>query len=187
MDFLKAIDQIVTAFDAAELHYALIGGFAMALHGVQRATLDLDFILMLEDLEQADRILIDAGYHCAFRSENVSHYNAKSPQIGRIDLLHAFRGPSLSMLARAQRLTITEDLRLPVVEIEDLIGLKIQAAVNDEQRTTGDWLDIQLMIQHAAGVGKPLDWALIDDYLAIFELTSALARMKGWYGQTDAR
>ena len=29
----------------------------MALRGVQRATMDLDFILMLEDMEKADAIL----------------------------------------------------------------------------------------------------------------------------------
>lgn len=186
MDFLKVIRQIGGALDAAQVRYALIGGFAMALHGVQRATVDLDFLLMLDDLKQADRILIDSGYQREFTSENVSHYVADSPDLGRIDLLHAFRGPSLSMLKRAERIDIATDLQLPVVQIEDLIGLKIQAAVNDEQRAEADWLDIRLMIQAAALAENSLDWSLIDDYLDLFGLETELTRMRSWYGQTHS-
>lgn len=49
MHFLKVIGTITRQLDAEGVRYALIGGFAMALRGVQRATVDLDFILMLED------------------------------------------------------------------------------------------------------------------------------------------
>jgi predicted nucleotidyltransferase len=187
MDFLRVIQQIGGALDAQQVRYALIGGFAMALHGLQRATVDLDFILMLEDLNRTDQILTDAGYRRVFTSENVSHYLADSPDLGRIDLVHAFRGPSLSMLERAERIEITGDLGLPVVQVEDLIGLKIQAAVNDEQRAAADWVDIQLMIQAAALAGNSLDWSLIEDYLGIFGLNSELTRMRDWYGQTNGR
>ena len=185
MDFLKVIRDVGGALDAARVRYALIGGFAMALHGVQRATVDLDFILMLDDLNRTDQILIGAGYHRVFSSENVSHYIADSPDLGRIDLLHAFRGPSLSMLKRAERIEIAANLWLPVVQIEDLIGLKIQAAVNDEQRAAADWSDIQLMIQASALAEHSLDWSLIEDYLDLFGLKSKLPRMRTWHGQTN--
>ena len=52
MNFLKVIDAVCLDLDTAGVRYALIGGFAMALRGVQRATTDLDFILMLQDLEE---------------------------------------------------------------------------------------------------------------------------------------
>jgi predicted nucleotidyltransferase len=157
----------------------------MAMRGVQRATLDLDFILMLEDLEQADRILRDAGFRRAFHSENVSHYVGDEAALGRIDLLHAFRGPSLGMLVRAERLEVADGLTLPVVQIEDIIGLKVQAAVNDPRREASDWSDIRLLIEIAAQTGKPLDWELLADYLELFELTCELPMLRHWYGQTD--
>jgi hypothetical protein len=185
MDFLMVIRQIGGALDAAHIRYALIGGFAMALRGLQRATVDLDFILMLEDLDRADRILTSAGYRRLFHSENVSHYQADTPALGRIDLLHAFRAPSLSMLERAERIEIAAGLTLPVVQTEDIIGLKVQAAVNDEQRAAADWADIRGMIEVAAQTGATLDWELIADYLEIFGLTAELAPMRGWYGKTD--
>jgi hypothetical protein len=63
MDFVKVIDSVCRALDEASVRYALIDGFAMALRGVQRATIDLDFILMLDDLDRSDEIFCDLGLH----------------------------------------------------------------------------------------------------------------------------
>jgi hypothetical protein len=54
MNFQKVFKEVTSQLDEADVRYALIGGFAMALRGVQRATVDLDFILMLEDLDRAE-------------------------------------------------------------------------------------------------------------------------------------
>lgn len=172
--------------DADGVRYALIGGFAMALRGVQRATIDVDFILMLEDLDKADRIITQSGYTRAFRSENVSHYTAEDPELGRIDVLHAFRGPTLGMLDRADRIEIETDCILPVVQVEDIIGLKIQALVNDPSRASGDWADIRMMLENRSETGQAIDWELLEDYLDLFRLGSQLDRLKHWYGTTDS-
>ena len=104
MNYIATLEKLTTAFDEASVRYALIGGFAMAMRGVQRATVDLDFILLLEDLDKAHRIFEKLGYERGFKSENVSHYFSSDSSLGRIDLLHAFRGPTLSMLDRADRI-----------------------------------------------------------------------------------
>jgi hypothetical protein len=182
MDFGHVVENVITRLDAAKVRYALIGGFAMALRGIQRATIDLDFLLMLEDLERADAIFQQAGYRRAFRSKNVSHYTAKVQSLGRIDILHAFRGPTLSMLDRAERIPLTETASLPVVQVEDLIGLKVQAACNDPLRTTSDWADIRMMTEASGFQSASLDWELINDYLEIFDQTDKLFELKKWYG-----
>ena len=185
MDFGKVIAAVVAGLDAAEIRYAAIGGFAMALRGVQRATMDLDFILLLEDLERADGLLTDLGYRRAFRSENVTHYVSPDGDWGRIDILHAFRRPSLGMLNRAERMVVIPGVRLPVVQIEDLIGLKIQALTNDPDRAEGDWHDIRSLLKAARTNGAAIDWELIVDYLGIFHLEARLAELKRCYGETD--
>jgi len=157
----------------------------MALRGVQRATIDLDFILMLEDLDRADAILVVAGYEKKFRSENVSHYRSKNCDFGRIDILHAFRGPTLNMLKRADRIEVADGLSLPVVQLEDIIGLKVQAAINDPKRHAGDWSDIRIIVESAAGQAIQLDWELLRSYLEIFDLTEQLSEIKEWYGKID--
>lgn len=185
MNFVIVIEQVTSQLDAAGIRYALIGGFAMALRGVQRATIDLDFILMLEDWEEADHIFQAAGYIRAFKNENVSHYMAKDDELGRIDIIHAFRGPTLGMLDRAERVTVSEDLTLPVVQTEDIIGLKIQALVNAPQRATADWADIQMILEASSESKATIDWDLLEDYLKLFKLGEKLKTLKAWYGQTN--
>lgn len=185
MNFETVIRRVVSALESNGIHYALIGGFAMALRGVQRATMDLDFILMLEDMGKADQILRDCGYVRIFHSENVSHYESADRDWGRIDILHAFRGPTLGMLARAEALPVLDNLRIKVVQIEDLIGLKIQALVNNPRRAEQDWVDIRLLLQTAAEQALTLDWPLLADYLEIFHLEVKLPELKRWYGKIE--
>lgn len=182
MNFAQVISAVCGKLDQAGVRYAVIGGFSMALRGVQRATMDLDVLLMLEDLEIADRILTGCGYRREFHSENVSHYMAGDSAWGRIDILHAFRGPSLGMLRRAERLPAGDDMTLPVATIEDIAGLKIQALVNDPARRVSDWNDIRLLVESARAQSLRLDWELLADYLRLFQLEDKLTELKSFYG-----
>ena len=184
MNFVKVIEEVTRRLDAEGVRYALIGGFAMALRGVQRATINMDFILMLDDLDKADSIFQSAGYVRAYKSENVSHYMAKDDTFGRIDLLHAFRGLTLGMLKRAERIAVSEGLTLPVVQVEDIIGLKVQAAVNSPKRAVSDWADIQMILEAAAENKQSIDWKLLNEYLELFNLNHKLTTLKEWHGQT---
>lgn len=181
MNFEVVIRQVVGSLEAQGVRYALIGGFAMALRGIQRATMDLDFILMLEDMGRADAILTGCGYKRIFQSENVSHYTAEDGAFGRIDILHAFRGPTLGMIKRADSMRVFDELSIKVVQVEDIIGLKVQAAVNDTSRARGDWADIHLIIRAASEMGSTVDWDLIAEYLGIFNLGTKLTELKDTY------
>jgi hypothetical protein len=183
MNFDLVIRQVVGDLDAAQVRYAVIGGFAMAMRGLQRATVDLDFILLLEDMGKAHEIITRHGYRRVYHSENVSHYECEDQAWGRIDILHAFRGPSLGMLERADRLPVFSDLSLPVVKIEDLIGLKVQASVNNPSRIARDWSDIRMILEVAGENKDPVDWVLVEDYLEIFHLQEKLPQLKAYHGQ----
>ena len=185
MDFELVIRKVVGALEAAGVNYALIGGFAMGLRGVQRATMDLNFILMLENMGKADAILRGFGYERIFHSPNVSQYQSTEGDWGRIDILHAFRGPTLGMLRRAEALPVLDGLSIRVVHLEDIIGLKVQALVNNPARATRDWADIRMILEAAREQGTAIDWVLIIDYLTIFHLEDRLAELKGYHGLLD--
>ena len=185
MNFTAVIATLSRRLDAQGVHYALIGGFAMALRGVQRATMDLDFLLMLDDLKTAHAILLELGYRREFHSENVSHYLNPDDAWGRIDILHAFRGPSLGMLRRAERLPVGPELTLPVVAIEDIIGLKVQAIANEPSRGLADWHDIGLLLSAAREQRVALDWELLADYLRLFDFESKLRELKSIHGTPE--
>ncbi len=182
MNFELVIRRVIGALETEGVRYALIGGFAMALRGVQRATMDLDFILMLEDMEKVDRILRVCGYEKVYESHNVSHYASADQSWGRIDILHAFRGPTLGMLKRAEMIPVFQDLGMRVVHIEDIVGLKVQAAVNDPTRAVRDWADIRMLLEAASERGAVIDWALLADYLELFHLESRMTELKSFYG-----
>lgn len=167
MDFLRVLPDLCQRLDERSVLYALIGGFGMAMRGVQRATLDLDFILALDDLETADEVLRALSFKRYFHSENVSHYR-RDDQNWRVDLLHAFRRPAMAMLTRAERLLIEGGPSVPVAATEDIIGLKVQAMCNDPSRAEQDWLDIRLLVRAARQLNQPLDWELIEQYLQLF-------------------
>lgn len=139
---------------------------------------------MLEDLAKADQILTGCGYQRVYHSENVSHYVSADRDWGRIDILHAFRGPTLGMLKRAEAMPVLDDLRVKVVHIEDIIGLKVQALVNNPDRASRDWADIRMMLEAAREQGREIDWRLLADYLAIFQLETKLSELEVWYGKT---
>jgi hypothetical protein len=55
--------ELIDAFDAAKLPYVVVGGYALALQGLVRATMDVDFVLSLKqsDYEKAEKVLGQLG------------------------------------------------------------------------------------------------------------------------------
>ncbi|MDD5563810.1 MAG: nucleotidyltransferase, partial [Thermoanaerobaculaceae bacterium] len=74
-----------------------------------------------------------------------------------------------AMLDRARRVEVGElGLRIPVVEVEDLIGLKVQALVNDPDRRRGELVDIRALLEASAARGTKLDLGRVREYFALF-------------------
>jgi hypothetical protein len=183
MDFPTVLKKLLAAFQEYNVSYALIGGFALSLWGVPRATVDLDFLVAAEDMPQVHAIMTSLGYARRYHSTNVSQYVSELRFWGEVDFLHAFRRASLGMLQRAVIKDLFEGtLGIRVVPIEDLVGLKIQAMVNDPTRQPEDLADIEALLElHQTH----LDWDLLEEYFQLFEQNKLLERLKGKYGHTD--
>ncbi|HEY8269813.1 MAG TPA: hypothetical protein VIG33_02925 [Pseudobdellovibrionaceae bacterium] len=67
--------QITDIFDISKIKYALVGGYALALHGLVRATMDVDLVLNLKqsDFEQAETALgkIDLQSRLPIRAQDI--------------------------------------------------------------------------------------------------------------------
>jgi predicted nucleotidyltransferase len=87
------------------------------------------------------------------------------------------------MLERAEPIEVFDDVRVKVVQVEDLIGLKIQALVNNPSRADRDWMDVRLVLEAAAGQSRNVDWELLTSYLEIFGMPAKLEELKKWHGQ----
>ena len=168
MDFRIVFEKVVRGFQDFKIRYALIGGFALGLWGIPRATVDLDFLITKEDMPKVDEILKNLGYECRYRSKNVSQYVSPLEAFGNIDCLHAFRVTSLNMIERAEEREIFGGvIKVKVARPEDLIGLKLQAMRNDSSHREQDLADIKALV---ALWSSKLDWSLIEEYACILEM-----------------
>jgi len=176
VDFKVVLSLIIKKFNEDQIRYALIGGFALGALGVPRATIDLDFLVNRVDLFKIDKLMKENGYECVYKTENVCQYIASAKIFGEVDFLLAFREISTKMLERALIKDIFAGaLKIKVLKPEDIIGLKVQALVNDESRAAKEYLDIEALMGH---YGPDLDWMLIKEFFVIFDKIDKFNELK---------
>jgi hypothetical protein len=165
----RLVDQIkeaVAAFIGLKTPPALIGGLALAVHNVVRATSDVDFLADADDGDRLHALLVELGYRCIHRSEDAANYLRDDEGL---DLLYAHRPEARRLLAEAEE-RATGMGRLRVVSAEGLIGFKLQGFVNDATRSR-DLDDIQALLQANRG---SLDMQEVRRYFALFDRESLL-------------
>lgn len=180
MDIIKVLSILSKEFKAKDIHYAVIGGLAMNLLGLTRTTIDLDLIVLSEDTLKLKKLLESLGYSCVYTSENVSQYTSSSQMLGEIDIIHAFRSASLKMLKRCKHVPVFNNtFLLDVLMPEDIIGLKLQALVNDEDRRIRELADIEMILSHFK---NDIQWDIIEDNFNIFDQKPLFEELRKKYG-----
>lgn len=177
------LDAIRLVHETAKKHgfrVALVADFALPFHGVRRATGDVDCLIDASGSDALHAALIGAGYEVLHRSADVANYRAVRTTAAGIDVLYAHRAPTIAMLDRAR--IPAGSIEVPVVDAEALIGLKLQALVNDPRRRRQDEADIvQLLRSNLPTLNLPL----LDEYFTLFDEQDALARFLDEARQDD--
>jgi hypothetical protein len=79
---LDEFKSITRALNDAGIDYAVCGGWAMAIHGLPRATMDIDLLILAEDL---DRVL-EVARTKEFEIEGLPlHFDIEIRRISKID------------------------------------------------------------------------------------------------------
>ena len=143
MSFYNIFSLIINKFNESKIKYALIGDISMGYWNVGRNTLDIDFLISLESLNDGKSI---------------------------IDILIAHRKYTNIMLSRAVKKK-SQDFEVKVLIPEDIIGLKLQAMVNDDSRKLQDMADIEMLIKRNTNI---IDWNKITEYFEIFDKINEL-------------
>ena len=178
MDFERILEALLRLFEEEKIRYGVIGGFALGLLGVPRATMDLDFLVHRDDLGRLHQRLTGLGYHREAALENVSHYVHPTSPGGAIDIIHAFRPYALEMLERVQTASLQSLHTIRVLQPEDIIGFKVQALANNPLRRVKETLDIEAL---AGRYGSALDWNRIQRYYDLFDLGQEAAALRARY------
>jgi len=180
MDIIKVLGILSKEFSAHKIRYAVIGGFAMNALGLARSTIDVDFLVLAQDTPKLNTLLESLGYSRVYKTENVSQYTSASHELGEIDVLHAFRDASLKMLERSRTVSIlNETIVLKVLSPEDIIGLKLQASLNDKTRALREMSDINMIMERFK---DKLDWGIIEEHFNIFEQQTLFRELREKYG-----
>lgn len=119
--------ELIAAFEAHEVEYIVVGGYAVGAHGRARATKDLDlWIAGGANLERVAAALAAFGLPSslvdAARSLGESEVLFFGRPPARVDLLRSITGvPFEAARARAVRVTLGSHDSVPVLHIDDLI------------------------------------------------------------------
>jgi hypothetical protein len=167
----KQIEELVSTLSTAGAPFALIGGLALAPYKVVRATQDVDLLTDSSRAGPSHAALLALGYLCLHRSEDAGNYQREDE---RVDLIYAHRPAALRLLAAARPLQ-TPFGKLHVVSAEGLIGLKLQAFVNNPRRTQ-DLEDIRALL---AANREALDMKEIREYFRLFGKEPLLQELIG--------
>jgi len=178
--FVRSIALVVGVARRKRFRLALIGGFALPFHGVQRATGDVDFLVAEAGAAALHDALVAAGARPLHRSADAANY-AGTTKLSPVDFIIARRERAHDMLRRAtSRLLRGARMRIPVVDAEALIGLKLQALVNAPSRRAREEADIEALF---AAHGRALDVTILRDYYRVFDREADLDRLLAAVGE----
>ena len=141
IDLYAELRRIVGALDGDDIDYALCGGVALAIHGIPRATLDVDLLVRAADVDRVRRTLGPVGYRLtgadmefadgAVVISRLVKPDPDSEDALIVDLLHA-TAPLQQVWNGRQRLA-WEHGSISTVSREGLIALKRLRASGQDQ------------------------------------------------------
>jgi hypothetical protein len=169
MNFKVILKNLLSRFSEAGVEVALSGGLALSTMGVFRFTKDIDFVVLEEWVEAVDRVMVELGYEKqGFSTQEIVSYISPLKVFGQVDFLVARRKYTRAMLKRALEMSVLDgEVTVKALLPEDLIGLKLQAIVNDPANRYGvDAPDIQQLLKLH---GSSMDMNLVRDYFRLFE------------------
>jgi Nucleotidyl transferase AbiEii toxin, Type IV TA system len=169
MKFKEVLSSLITRFNKANVDFVLCGGLALATMNIFRFTKDIDFLIFDESKERVHKIMLDLDYQLQdFSNDEIKFYFSPLKAFGQVDFILAKRKYTRAMMRRASIKPIFKGkFNVKVLQIEDLIGLKIQAIFNDpENRYLVDAPDIkQLLALHS----EKIDMTLVREYFRVFD------------------
>jgi len=145
--------EVLLEFNKRKVKYIIVGGIAINLHGFLRATADMDILVDMtdENLRKIVNILKKQGYHVKqpidpmgianekirhdwIHGKNMKAFNFyKEDEFKEVDII--IESPvSYKKANKSVWHVKIDDLKVPVISLEDLIEMKKQAGRDLDQR-----------------------------------------------------
>lgn len=131
MDLYLELKRLLAELERRQVPYALAGGLALAVHGIARATEDIDLLVEADDLSAAEAVGRDLGFtlasDLAFGSGLFIRRLAKvvGDEVLVLDLLRVDEGSRTTFQERLR--ARLDDLEVAVVSRSGLERMKLAA------------------------------------------------------------
>ncbi len=133
--------EVIDSVESVKIKYAIVGGYALALHGIVRATMDVDLVLSLslKDFELIEKAFqkIHLKSRLPIRAQDV--IKMRKEYIEKRNLI-AWSFVDYQNPTRQVDILITEDIanldvekisvggrKIPVASLQDLLKMKLKA------------------------------------------------------------
>jgi len=142
------VKNVIEALNSARIKYALVGGYAVALHGAIRGTVDLDFVIALNKKQYTDfeKVMTELGLVSRLPVTADEVFNFRTEYIDNRNMIAwAFQNPDnpLEMID----VIITHDASKMGTKTLVIDGMKLQIATIDEliqmKKTSGRPQDVE--------------------------------------------
>ena len=143
----------------------------MGFWGVQRDTIDVDFLVKERDREKVIALIKSLGYDHVVSSKFADQFSHILKNMGLIDFLYTRREQGIIESSRTFR---SGGVDIQVALPEDIIGMKLDGIRNNPKREMKDWADIQSIVEI---VGDNLDWEKIKCYCKITDMENAYEKI----------
>ena len=181
-NFYAAFSPLIEVLENLNVSYALGGSLASSLYGMQRATLQIDFIAALS-LHQARFLVKELAVNYFFHEQDVQIALKRKTSFTLIHLesllkvvvsLSKPRAFDRQVLDRARPLGLIEGYRpIPVLSPEDVVVLQLEQFKNSSEQADDVWYDLLglLKVQRDA-----LDLVYLDKWAEALNLSELLER-----------
>jgi hypothetical protein len=129
---LEEFKSITNALNDAGIDYAVCGGWAMAIHGLPRATMDIDLLVLSKDVDKIWSVAQNLGYdveglplHFDVEIRRISKIDKSSKQLMTLDLLLV--GDAINDVWEKRELVDWSEGSSWVVSADGLIKMKLLA------------------------------------------------------------
>jgi nucleotidyltransferase AbiEii toxin of type IV toxin-antitoxin system len=150
----QALGRVAQDLERRGARWALVGGLAFSVRAEPRTTRDIDLLIAAATDAEAEslvRDLCDLGYRLLEQLENevtgrLATVRLSAPGAGVaggvvLDLFFDYSGLEPEMVGRAELVALVPELRAPVVQLGDLLALKVLAARPRDLEDAGALVD----------------------------------------------
>jgi hypothetical protein len=145
---MNVFDLIGQAARTENVLCVLIGGFALHFYGVDRQTMDVDFLVSSEDFAKLEGHLTGGGYRLGEKSNIFARFIPSEKPKLMVDFLFA-ETKTVERIKADGKIVDISGRQFVVPSAQHMVALKLHAIRQNPARKAMDLADITALIQHA--------------------------------------